>query len=136
MRDDFGDIDPEIIRDWREGLTRHNYTPDLCGCDIGTYRAGGIAISGLGRFAAIIHLSRSLWDGGCLLSRTNTASDPPVLIAITGITRLIILQGKDFDPSILLFEAGAIFLLAVSFAVLTWANTKLQKLKPLIADED
>jgi len=60
----------------------------------------------------------------------------PVLIAITGITRLIILQGKDFDPSILLFEAGAIFLLAVSFAVLTWANTKLQKLKPLIADED
>ena len=60
----------------------------------------------------------------------------PVLIAITGITRLIILQGKDFDPSILLFEAGAIFLLAVSFAVLTWANTKYQKLKPLIADED
>ena len=36
----------------------------------------------------------------------------------------------------LLFEAGAIFLLAVSFAVLTWANTKYQKLKPLIADED
>ena len=60
----------------------------------------------------------------------------PVLIAITGITRLIILQGKDFDPSILLFEAGAIFLLAVSFAVLTWANTRLQKIRPLIADED
>ena len=34
----------------------------------------------------------------------------PVLIAITGITRLIILQGKDFEPSILLYEAGAIFL--------------------------
>jgi len=50
----------------------------------------------------------------------------PVLIAITALTRLIILQGKDFDPSILLFEAGAIFLLAISFAVLTWANTKNQ----------
>ena len=51
----------------------------------------------------------------------------PVLIAITALTRLIILQGKDFDPSILLFEAGAIFLLAISFAVLTWANTKNKK---------
>ena len=51
----------------------------------------------------------------------------PVLIAITALTRLIILQGKDFDPSILLFEAGAIFLLAISFAVLTWANTKNPK---------
>ena len=51
----------------------------------------------------------------------------PVLIAITALTRLIILQGKDFDPSILLFEAGAIFLLAISFAVLTWANTKNSK---------
>ena len=60
----------------------------------------------------------------------------PVLIAITGITRLIILQGKDFEPSILLFEAGAIFLLAIAFAILTWANTKSQKLKPFIADED
>lgn len=60
----------------------------------------------------------------------------PVLIAITGITRLIILQGKDFEPSILLFEAGAIFLLAIAFAILTWANSKTQKLKPFIADED
>ncbi|MCH1449625.1 MAG: phosphate-starvation-inducible PsiE family protein [Litoricolaceae bacterium] len=60
----------------------------------------------------------------------------PVLIAITGITRLIILQGKDFEPSILLFEAGAIFLLAIAYGVLTWANSKSQKLKPFIADED
>ncbi|MDB3998137.1 phosphate-starvation-inducible PsiE family protein [Litorivicinus sp.] len=60
----------------------------------------------------------------------------PVLIAITGITRLIILQGKDFEPSILLFEAGAIFLLAIAYGVLTWANSKSQKLKAFIADED
>ena len=60
----------------------------------------------------------------------------PVLIAITGITRLIILQGKDFEPSILLFEAGAIFLLAIAYGVLTWANSKSQKLKACIADED
>ena len=60
----------------------------------------------------------------------------PVLIAITGITRLIILQGKDFEPSILLYEAGAIFLLAIAYGVLTWANSKSQKLKAFIADED
>ena len=60
----------------------------------------------------------------------------PVLIAITGITRLIILQGKDFEPSILLFEAGAIFLLAIAYGVLTWANSESQKLKAFIADED
>ena len=60
----------------------------------------------------------------------------PVLIAITGITRLIILQGKDFEPSILLYEAGAIFLLAIAYGVLTWANFKSQKLKAFIADED
>ena len=60
----------------------------------------------------------------------------PVLIAIPGITRLIILQGKDFEPSILLFEAGAIFLLAIAYGVLTWANSKSQKLKAFIADED
>ena len=60
----------------------------------------------------------------------------PVLIAITGITRLIILQGKDFEPSILLYEAGAIFLLAIAYGVLTWANSKSEKLKAVIADED
>ena len=60
----------------------------------------------------------------------------PVLIAITGITRLIILQGKDFEPSILLFEAGAIFLLAIAYGVLTWANSNSQKLKAFVVDED
>ena len=60
----------------------------------------------------------------------------PVLIAITGITRLIILQGKDFEPSILLYEAGAIFLFAIPYGVLTWANSKSEKLKAVIADED
>ena len=60
----------------------------------------------------------------------------PVLIAITWITRFIILQCKDFEPSILLFEAGAIFLLAIAYGVLTWANSRSQKLKAFIADED
>lgn len=32
----------------------------------------------------------------------------PLFIAITALSRLIILQGKDGDPSILLYESGAI----------------------------
>ena len=48
----------------------------------------------------------------------------PVLIAITGITRLIILQGKEAEPSKLLFEAGAVLLLAIALAVLTWASQR------------
>ena len=36
----------------------------------------------------------------------------PLFIAITALSRLIILQGKEGDPSILLYESGAIVLIA------------------------
>ena len=36
----------------------------------------------------------------------------PLFIAMTALSRLIILQGKDGDPSILLYESGAIFMIA------------------------
>ena len=36
----------------------------------------------------------------------------PLFIAITALARLIVLQGKDSQPEQLLFEAGAILLLA------------------------
>ena len=48
----------------------------------------------------------------------------PVLIAITGITRLIILQGKEAEPSKLLYEAGAVLLLAIALAILSWASQR------------
>jgi protein PsiE len=38
----------------------------------------------------------------------------PIFIAITALARLIVLQGKDMDPQNILFEAGAIVLLAVA----------------------
>ena len=38
----------------------------------------------------------------------------PVFIAITAITRLIILQGKDMDMISLLYEASAILILALA----------------------
>ena len=42
----------------------------------------------------------------------------PVLIAITALSRLIVLQGKEMDPANTLFEAAAILLLAVAAVVL------------------
>ena len=38
----------------------------------------------------------------------------PIFIAITAITRLIILQGKDMDMASLLYEAGAILILSLA----------------------
>ena len=38
----------------------------------------------------------------------------PIFIAMTAISRLIILQGKDMDMSYLIYEAGAIFILALA----------------------
>ena len=38
----------------------------------------------------------------------------PIFIAITAITRLIILQGKDMDMILLLYESGAIFVLSLA----------------------
>lgn len=47
----------------------------------------------------------------------------PVLIAITGITRLILLS-KDSEPTKLMFEAGAVLLLAIAYGVLSWSVSK------------
>ena len=38
----------------------------------------------------------------------------PIFIAITAITRLIILQGKDMDMAALLYESGAILILSLA----------------------
>ena len=38
----------------------------------------------------------------------------PLFIAITALARLIILQGKDTDPTILLYESGAIVLISAA----------------------
>ena len=42
----------------------------------------------------------------------------PLVIAITAISRLIILQKKDLDPSILIYESLAILIIALAIIVL------------------
>ena len=48
----------------------------------------------------------------------------PLLIAITALSRFIILQGKSMDPSALLYEAGAILLIAAAIVVLRLRHSK------------
>ncbi len=42
----------------------------------------------------------------------------PIFVAITALARLIVLQGKDMDPTNILLEAGSILLLAISAVIL------------------
>ena len=42
----------------------------------------------------------------------------PIFIAITALARLIVLQGKDMDPQNIVFEAGAIVLLAIAAMII------------------
>ena len=44
----------------------------------------------------------------------------PIFIAMTAISRLIILQGKEMDMSFLLYEAGAILVLAIAVLVVRY----------------
>ena len=44
----------------------------------------------------------------------------PLFIAMTAIARLIILQGKGVDPIILIYEAGAIFIIALACLVIRY----------------
>ena len=52
----------------------------------------------------------------------------PLFIAITALSRLIILQKKDVDASSLIYESGAILLLAVAIVVLKLRKSKMLKI--------
>tara|TARA_E500000178_G_scaffold14235_1_gene13851 strand:+ start:351 stop:758 length:408 start_codon:yes stop_codon:yes gene_type:complete len=54
----------------------------------------------------------------------------PLLIAITALSRFIILQGKEMDPSALVYESGAILLIAIAIVVMRLRHSKKFGLKP------
>ena len=53
----------------------------------------------------------------------------PLFIAITALARLVILQGKDQPPVNLLFESGAILVLAVACVVINYQPGKSDQTK-------
>ena len=57
----------------------------------------------------------------------------PIFIAITALCRLIILQGKGINTIDLLYESGAILLLALAALIIRWNLLNLKRPKD---DED
>ena len=53
----------------------------------------------------------------------------PLLIAITALARFIILQGKEMDPTALVYEAVAILLIAGAIVVLRLRHSEKSGLK-------
>ena len=75
-------------------------------------------------YLEVIQMIREYWT----LNRIRISI--PLFIAITAIARLIVLQGKSMDPSMLLYEGGAILLIAIAVLIL-----KARKIQ-MFADPD
>ena len=63
-------------------------------------------------YLEVMAMVRVIWE------RQSLSISLPLLIPITALSRFIILQGKSMDPSALLYEAGAILLIAAAIVVL------------------
>ena len=51
---------------------------------------------------------------GAFYSTNRIPITLPIIIAMTALCRLIVMQSKDMEPSILLAEAGAVFILSLA----------------------
>jgi protein PsiE len=61
----------------------------------------------------------------------------PIFIAITALCRLIILQGKEVNAINIIYESGAVLLLAMAALVIRWNLIKLQRPpQPASADDE
>ena len=63
-------------------------------------------------YLEVLAMVRIFWD------QQSISITLPLLIAITALARFIILQGKEMDPSGLVYEAVAIVLIASAIVIL------------------
>ena len=63
-------------------------------------------------YLEVLAMIRVFWDSQSIRITI------PLLIAITALSRFIILQGKEQDPSALVYEASAILLIALAIVVI------------------
>ncbi len=63
-------------------------------------------------YLEVLAMVRIFWD------QQSISITLPLLIAITALSRFIILQGKEMNPSGLVYEAVAILLIAAAIVVL------------------
>ena len=64
---------------------------------------------------------------GVFFSSNKIPITLPLFIAMTAISRLIILQGKGMEPATLLYEAGAILIIALACLVVRYKPTNQYK---------
>ena len=75
-------------------------------------------------YLEVLAMVRVFWD------QQSISITLPLLIAITALARFIILQGKEMDPSGLVYEAVAIVLIASAIVILRLRHSDILGLKP------
>ena len=74
-------------------------------------------------YLEVLAMVRVFWD------QQSISITLPLLIAITALARFIILQGKEMDPSALVYEAIAIVLIASAIVILRLRHSEKLGLK-------
>ena len=75
-------------------------------------------------YLEVMAMVRVFWD------QQSISITLPLLIAITALSRFIILQGKEMDPSGLVYEAVAIVLIASAIVILRLRHSDKLGIKP------
>ena len=75
-------------------------------------------------YLEVMAMVRVFWD------QQSISITLPLLIAITALSRFIILQGKEMDPSGLVYEAVAIVLIAAAIVILRLRHSDKLGIKP------
>ena len=74
-------------------------------------------------YLEVLAMVRVFWD------QQSISITLPLLIAITALARFIILQGKEMDPTALVYEAVAIVLIAAAIVILRLRHSNKLGLK-------
>ena len=74
-------------------------------------------------YLEVLAMVRVFWD------QQSISITLPLLIAITALARFIILQGKEMDPTALVYEAVAIVLIAGAIVILRLRHSEKLGLK-------
>tara|TARA_B000000532_G_C18673273_1_gene322066 strand:+ start:42 stop:425 length:384 start_codon:yes stop_codon:yes gene_type:complete len=75
-------------------------------------------------YLEVLAMVRVFWD------QQSISITLPLLIAITALSRFIILQGKEMDPSGLVYEAVAIVLISSAIVILRLRHSDKLGIKP------
>ena len=69
-------------------------------------------------YLEVLAMVRVFWD------EQSIRITLPLLIAITALSRFIIMQGKEIDPSALVYQSAAILLIAIAIVVMRLRHSK------------